>query len=283
MDRPRRAASCPVAGGPPPGGGGMAAGGVIEAGCSYNGTQLPGDIGATFQISPARPAARHRRPLGHRRVHGRLRHLPREHPRRPDLAGRRRRVRAPGTRSPAYRGSTRNGVQSSDSRPVSEELRPAAQWRRPGGCAPAGSRRPRGIRRRGYPPPARFIAARVSAARRASAAAARAGRLRAPPATGHRGRLQLQRHHTSRRVGTTRPHQLPARLRQRGGSGEPTSTPPTPASAVAAIHAGIITDGGGNVFVTLNPAAPPTAAASATASARTTTASTRRATTCQRP
>src|SRR6185295_6059440 len=32
-------------------GGGMATGGAIEVGCSYNGTQLPGDIGATFQVS----------------------------------------------------------------------------------------------------------------------------------------------------------------------------------------------------------------------------------------
>jgi hypothetical protein len=33
------------------GGPGMMAGGPIEAGCSYNGTQLPGDVGASFQIA----------------------------------------------------------------------------------------------------------------------------------------------------------------------------------------------------------------------------------------
>jgi len=36
--------------GPPPAGG-MNASGAIEAGCSYNGTNLPGDIGAVFQVS----------------------------------------------------------------------------------------------------------------------------------------------------------------------------------------------------------------------------------------
>jgi len=30
---------------------GMMSGGPIEAGCSYNGTQLPGDVGATFQVA----------------------------------------------------------------------------------------------------------------------------------------------------------------------------------------------------------------------------------------
>ena len=51
MGPPPQGGFGPVAGGPPPGGGGMAAGGVIEAGCSYNGTSLPGDIGSVFQIS----------------------------------------------------------------------------------------------------------------------------------------------------------------------------------------------------------------------------------------
>jgi len=34
-----------------PAGSGMAAGGAIEVGCSYNGTQLPGDVGAVFQVA----------------------------------------------------------------------------------------------------------------------------------------------------------------------------------------------------------------------------------------
>ena len=37
--------------GPPPSGPPMMTGGPIEAGCSYNGTQLPGDVGAQFQIA----------------------------------------------------------------------------------------------------------------------------------------------------------------------------------------------------------------------------------------
>ena len=38
--------------GPPPSSGPpMMSGGPIEAGCSYNGTQLPGDVGAQFQIA----------------------------------------------------------------------------------------------------------------------------------------------------------------------------------------------------------------------------------------
>src|SRR5262245_57681654 len=51
MGPPPQGGFGPVAQGAPPPAGAMAAGSPIEAGCSYNGTQLPGDVGGVFQVA----------------------------------------------------------------------------------------------------------------------------------------------------------------------------------------------------------------------------------------
>src|SRR6476620_3425165 len=108
MGPPPQGGFGPVAGGPPQGGG------VIEAGCSYNGTQLPGDVGAEFQVAcPA--GCESSGGLWGTDVYTADSGICRAaiHAGLISPAGGVVAIRLEPGR-PAYRGSTRNGVQSAD-------------------------------------------------------------------------------------------------------------------------------------------------------------------------
>jgi hypothetical protein len=240
MGPPPQGGFGPVAGGPPPGGGGMAAGGVIEVGCTYNGTQLPGDIGSTFQIScPAGCEAAgglwgtdvYTADSGICRasIHAGL----------ISPAGGVVSVRLEPGRL-AYRGSTRNGTSSGDygQYPKSYVLGPGAGQ----AAAPPPA---------GYPPQPGYPPAPAYPPPQPAPAAYAPPRQPAIEAGCSYNGTQIRGE-----VGTTVLVNCPPNCSNAGGLWGTDVYTADSGICRAAVHAGIITDAGGNVFVTLDPGRP---------------------------
>jgi hypothetical protein len=226
MGPPPQGGFGPVAGGPQQGGG------VIEAGCSYNGTQLPGDVGAEFQVAcPAGCEASgglwgtdvYTADSGICRaaIHAGL----------ISPAGGVVAIRLEPGR-PAYRGSTRNGVQSSDYGTYGKSYVLG-----PGGGQQAAAPPPAQVPPPGYgqaapaayvPPPAQAIEAGCSF---------NAGQIRGE-------------------IGTSALVNCPPGCSNSGGLWGTDAYTADSGICRAAIHAGLITDAGGNVVVTLDPGRP---------------------------
>jgi len=241
MGPPPQGGFGPVAGGPPPGGDGMAAGGVIEAGCSFNGTQLRGDVGGVFQISCPANCDQSGGLWGsdvytadsgicRAAIHAGL----------ISPAGGVVAVRLEPGR-PAYRGSTRNGIQSSDygQYPKSYVLFPS------GGQAAAPPPPAQ------YPPPAQVPPPPPAYAQPAPAAYA------PPPAQVVEAGCSFTAGQLRGDVGSSHLVNCPPGCFGAGG-GLWGSDAYTGDSRVcrAAIHAGLITDAGGTFVVTLDPGRP---------------------------
>jgi hypothetical protein len=233
MGPPPQGGFGPVQGGPPPGGGGMAAGGVIEVGCSYNGTQLPGDVGGVFQISCPANCDQTGGLWGtdiytadsgvcRAAIHAGL----------ISPGGGVVAVRLDPGRL-AYRGSTRNGIQSNDygQYPKSYVLMPAgAQAPQP--LPPAQVASPPAY---GQPAPAAYAPPPIQAIE--AGCSFNAGQLRGE-------------------VGSSHLVNCPPGCANGGGLWGTDAYTADSGICRAAIHAGLLNDAGGNVVVTLDPGRP---------------------------
>ena len=247
MGPPPRGGFGPVAGGPPQGGA-MTAGGVIEAGCSYNGTQLPGEIGATFQVA-CPPGCESSGGLWGSDVYTADSGICRA----AIHAG----LIAPGggvvavrlePGHPAYRGSIRNGIQSNDygQYPNSNVLFPAGQAAGPPPPQPQYAAPPPGA----YPPPNQGPP--PGYAQPAPAAYA-------PPPPGAQV-IEAGCSYTGGQIrgeiGTSHLVNCPPGCANTGGLWGTDAYTGDSKVCKAAVHAGLITDAGGNVVVTIDPGRP---------------------------
>jgi hypothetical protein len=252
MGPPPQGGFGPVAqGGPPPGGGGMAAGGPIEAGCSYSGNQLPGDIGGVFQVScPA--GCEMQGGLWGSDVYTADSGICRAgiHAGLITPAGGVVSVRLEPGR-PAYRGSVRYGVQSSDygQYPKSYTLFPAA-----GGQAAGPTPQPGPY---AQPAPAAYPAAPPPPPPPASYPPPQPAGYAPPPAgPAIEAGCSYSANQIRGEIGTTVMVNCPPGCSNSGGLWGTDAYTADSGICRAAIHAGIISDRGGNVFVTLDPGRP---------------------------
>ena len=248
-DPPPQGGFGPVAGGPPPGGGGMTAGGVDRGRLQLTtALRFRGDIGGVFQISCPANCGESGAAVGHRRLHRRLRICRAAiHAGLISPAGGVVAVRLEPGR-PAYRGSVRNGIAvaaTTASYPKSY-VRPQ---RRPGrGVRATAARRPAQYPPpppAQYPPPPPYAQPAPAGYAPPPMQAIEAG------CSFNAGQLR-----GDDRRAVTWSTARPAASTPAAASGAPTRTPPTHGVCRAAIHAGLITDAGGNVVVTLDPGRP---------------------------
>jgi hypothetical protein len=239
---PRGGGFGPVAGGPPQGGG-MVAGGVIEAGCSYTGGQLPGDIGAAFQVA-CPPGCESSGGLWGTDVYTADSGICR--------AGIHAGLISPGggvvavrlePGHPAYRGSVRNGIQSSDYGQYGKSyvLFPAS------GQAAAPPPPPPNQ----YPPPNQGPP---------PAYAQPAPAAYAPPPPPGAQVIEAGCSYTAGQIrgeiGSSHLVNCPPGCANTGGLWGTDAYTGDSKVCKAAVHAGIITDAGGNVVVTIDPGRP---------------------------
>ncbi len=247
MGPPPRNGFGPVAQGGPPPGGGMAASGVIEAGCSYNGGQLPGDVGAVFQVA-CPPGCEASGGLWGSDVYTADSVICKAsiHAGLISPGGGVVSVRLEPGR-PAYRGSTRNGVESHDyaQYPKSYVVFPAGQTA--GGPPPPSPNQYGGPPPGGYPPP-----------QPAGYAAPPPGYAPPPPAAQViEAGCSFNATQIRGEIGSSHLVNCPPACGDTGGLwGTDTYTGDSKICR-AAVHAGIINDAsGGNVVVTIDPGRP---------------------------
>jgi len=228
----------PVAQSGPPPGGAAAAGGVIEAGCSFNGTQLQGDVGSVFQVAcPANCESSGG--LWGTDVYTADSGLCRAgiHAGLISPAGGMMMVRLePG--HPAYRGSTRNGVQSSD----------YGNYGKSYVLFPAGGQAAAPPPPAQYPPPNQ--APPPAYAQPAPAAYAPPGAQVIEAGCSYTGG-QIRGE-----IGTSHLVNCPPGCGATGGLWGTDAYTGDSTVCKAAIHAGLITNNGGNVVVTIDPGRP---------------------------
>jgi hypothetical protein len=245
MGPPPQGGFGPMQGGPPPAGGAMAAGGVIEAGCSYNGTQLPGEIGSVFQVA-CHANCESTSGLWGTDVYTADSGICRAaiHAGLISPGGGLVAVRLEPGR-PAYRGSTRNGIQSHDygQYPKSYVLFPGGGGDQTAAAPPPPQYAP--------PPPAQYPPPPPAYAQPAPAAYA------PPPMQAIEAGCSFTAGQLRGEIGTSHLVNCPPGCFGQGG-GLWGSDAYTADSRVcrAAIHAGLISDAGGNIVVTLDPGRP---------------------------
>jgi LCCL domain-containing protein len=235
MGPPPQGGFGPMQGGPPPGGA-MAAGGVIEAGCSYNATQLPGDVGAVFQVA-CPPGCEASGSLWGTDIYTADSGICR--------AGIHAGLITPGggvvtvriePGQPAYRGSVRYGIQSSDYGQYGKSYvlfgsgQPAAGPPQNQYPPPPPNQYPAQGQ---YPPQNQYPAAQ----------AIEAG-------------CSYSGNQIRGDIGSSHLVNCPPGCSSRGGLWGTDIYTADSGVCRAAIHAGLITDGGGNVVVTLDPGRP---------------------------
>jgi hypothetical protein len=209
------------------------AGGPIEAGCSYNGTQLPGEVGAVFEVAcPA--GCESTRGLWGTDVYTADSGICRAaiHAGLISPGGGVVSVRLEPGR-PAYRGSTRNGMQSSD----------YGQYGKSYTLGPVGQAA-------GPPPPPAYAAPPPAYQQPAPAAY-----VPPPPQVVEAG-CSFNAGQLRGEIGTSHLVNCPPGCSNSGGLWGSDAYTADSGVCRAAIHAGFITDAGGNVVVTLDPGRP---------------------------
>ena len=231
-----------------PQGGGMTAGGVIEAGCSYNGTQLPGDVGAVFQVA-CPPGCEATGGLWGSDIYTADSGICRAaiHAGLISPGGGVVSVRLEPGRL-AYRGSVRNGLQSSDYGQY-----PKSYVLGPGGAQAAGGPPPPPPPQSAPPPPP---PAQYPPPPPPQYAQPRPAGYAAPPMAAIEAGCSFNATQIRGEIGTSHLVNCPAGCT---GGGSVWGTDAYTADTVicrAAIHAGLITEAGGNVIVTIDPGRP---------------------------